>query len=167
MVLQTCNADGSAIATTTDCAANDDWCVYGRWRHGFLYSQQFTAGATSQAQCDAVGRVWRRAHHLGVLQVRSSAGDVMTECRGSVASAICQAIGYGVPVGPSSCGGTTYEVAFSCGTQNAVELLVNQGRCTCDASPTSLAIRPCNGGTDWGGTTCNPVSQTLEVLCTL
>jgi hypothetical protein len=166
-VLSTCNADGSAIASTTTCEA-DQWCLYGRCRNGVLYSEDFTAGATSQAQCD----VWNDFRNdldniWGILQVRSSAGEVEMECRGSVASTICRGLGYGVPVGPYSCGGNVYEVSSSCGTLNAVELHVNQDKCTCNPNPTSLAIRPCNGGTDWGGTTCNPVSQTLEVLCTL
>jgi hypothetical protein len=93
--------------------------------------------------------------------IKGSADPTGVTCAGSEAQQICQALKDGTPLS-LVCAGRTWAV----GTCGGVELSAEGSICQCSSS--GYVARPCHPGANWGGVntaTCNPPTQTIEVIC--
>ena len=126
------------------------------------FSESFTQGQTAAAQCASWNsfRSQLGADHT-LVSIRGSNDPTGVTCSGPEAGQICLALRSGTPL-TVACDGRTWAVGL-CG---GIELSAEGSICQCP-SPGYL-VRPCHPTTNWGGAnteTCDPPSQTLEVIC--
>jgi cysteine-rich repeat protein len=127
------------------------------------YSETFTEGVIdTEQQCQS----WNtfRSQLMGnyvTVTIKGSADPTGVTCAGPEARQICQALKDGTPRS-LACDGHTWAV----GTCGGIELSAEGSICQC-LSP-GYVVRPCQPDGNWGGVntaTCNPPTQTIEVIC--
>jgi len=177
-----CNAlasDGCEVNTNGDrnnCGACGNVCPTGescvagicKFAPSVVYSDSFTGGVASTSTQCSTWNTFRSSISstttYSKVTIRGSRDPIGVSCTGPSANTLCQAVRAGTTLSAIACDGRSWKVG-PCNTSSSIEISANGDTCSCSSG---YIARPCILHRDWGGvsgTTCNAVTQTLEVVC--
>lgn len=153
------DCDGAGDPTEYSCSLScEDQLVWYQW--------EFTQNFAPNPQACTDFNTWRNAlaeDHTSIFMA-GTYGQAGRLCTGPQATTLCNALRTGGNA-TVACDGYTWHVGANC--LGAMEVTVDGTVCDCDFSG-GWALRPCIGGSDWGGantSTCDAVSQDIYIEC--